>query len=161
MKLLVRAVRAVLDFIDPPLTITDVLGPNPLADAEEQQDTWDANDLKCRCFAAGWEDQLHDAVYNNDDDDELAPPPASHGGAHPAGTAPTPSSGAVPAGTPLHPAVILSRTLRDLGFPIPAAASECLALELSHYWQLTPKSKNGPGGLLQQHRGQPTDREER
>jgi hypothetical protein len=45
----------------------------------------------------------------------------------------------VPAGAPLHPAVIISRTFRELGVAVPAAAAEAVAIELTHFYDLTPK----------------------
>ena len=124
-----------------PLPQTD--RPHWLAVAEQSRDTWESGELPntdcLECFPEGWEQQLHDAVaFDDDDTPEPAPRPASarRGGAEPAGTGPL---SPVPAGAPLHPAVIISRTFRACGVAVPAAAAEIVALELTHHYNLTPK----------------------
>lgn len=139
MKLLARLADRILNHLAP-LPIGEPTD-EWLADIEAGIDTWDVS--QCRqCFPNGWEDQLHDAVAVVDDDTpDPAPRPASassRGGAEPAGTGPL---SPVPAGAPPHPAVVLSRTLRDIGFAIPAAAAEILAIELTNFYNLTPKKK--------------------
>jgi hypothetical protein len=110
-----------------------------LAAAEQSRDSWEKGELNN--FPPGWQDQLHDAVAFNDDDDTLDPSPrpasaSSRGGADPAGTGPL---SPVPAGAPLHPAVIISRTFRQCGVAVPAAAAEIVAIELTNFYNLTPK----------------------
>ncbi len=116
-----------------------------LAAAEQFRDSWEKGELTVdclQCFPEGWQDKLHDAVaFNDDDDDTLDPSPrpasvSRRGGADPAGTGPL---SPVPAGAPLHPAVIISRTFRDCGVAVPAAAAEIVAIELTHFYNLTPK----------------------
>jgi hypothetical protein len=111
-----------------------------LAFAEASREVWETGELKTT-FPEGWEDQLHDAVFDIEDDTpDPAPRPASassRGGAEPAGTGPL---SPVPAGAPpLHPAVIISRTFREVGVAVPAAAAEIVAIELTHFYDLTPR----------------------
>lgn len=109
---------------------------NWLAVAEAARDTWEKgelNNLDCPvCFPDGWEDLVHDSVCTDDTPDP-APRPASsrRGGAEPAGTGPL---SPVPAGAP-HPALALTRALRDLGVAIPTA----VAVELTQFFNLTKK----------------------
>lgn len=135
MKLIAEFAHRLLNLLAPPSRITPNTGW--LAFAEASREVWETGELKTT-FPEGWEDQLHDAVYDVDDDTlDPAPRPASaRGGAEPAGTGP---SFPVPAGQPLHPAVIISRTFRQCGVAVPAAAAEIVALELTHFYNLTPK----------------------
>jgi hypothetical protein len=136
----IRAVAAaadrLLNLLAPPTRITPNTGW--LAFAEASREVWETGELKTT-FPEGWEDQLHDAVFDIDDDTpDPAPRPASassRGGAEPAGTGPL---SPVPAGAP-HPSLIISRIMRDLGVAVPAVAAEAAALELTHFYNLTPK----------------------
>jgi hypothetical protein len=140
----IRAVAAVADrllnLLAPPTRITP--SPGWLSFAEQSREVWEKGELNTAdcpgCFPEGWEDQLHDAVYDIDDDtlDPAPRPASSRGGAEPAGTGPL---SPVPAGAPLHPAVIISRTFRELGVAVPAAAAEAVAIELTHFYDLTTK----------------------
>ena len=138
---MIRAVAAVADrllnLLAPPSRITP--SPGWLAFAEASREVWETGELKAT-FPEGWEDQLHDAVFDIEDDTlDPAPRPASarRGGAEPAGTGPL---SPVPAGAPpLHPAVIISRTFREVGVAVPAAAAEIVAIELTHFYDLTPR----------------------
>jgi hypothetical protein len=143
----IRAVAAaadrLLNLLSPPTRITP--SPGWLAFAEQSREVWENGELTnvdcLQCFPEGWEEKLHDAVYDVDDDTpDPAPRPASassRGGAEPAGTGPL---SPVPAGAPpLHPAVIISRTFRELGVAVPAAAAEAVAIELTHFYDLTTK----------------------
>ncbi len=137
---MIRAVAAaadrLLNLLAPPTRITPNTGW--LAFAEASREVWETGELKTT-FPEGWEDQLHDAVFDIDDDTpDPAPRPASassRGGAEPAGTGPL---SPVPAGAP-HPSLIISRIMRDLGVAVPAVAAEAAALELTHFYNLTPK----------------------
>ena len=136
---MIRAVAAVADrllnLLAPPSRITP--SPGWLAFAEASREVWETGELKAT-FPEGWEDQLHDAVFDIEDDTpDPAPRPAnaSRGGAEPAGTGPL---SPVPAGAP-HPSLIISRIMRDLGVAVPAVAAEAAALELTHFYNLTPK----------------------
>jgi hypothetical protein len=137
----IRAVAAVADrllnLLAPPSRITPNTGW--LAFAEASREVWETGELKAT-FPEGWEDLIHDPVCVEDDDDTLDPAPrpatARRGGAEPAGTGPL---SPVPAGAPLHPAVIISRTFRELGVAVPAAAAEAVAIELTHFYDLTTK----------------------
>ena len=145
---MIRAVAAaaerLLNLLTPPRRMTP--SPGWLAFAEQSREVWENGELTVdclQCFPEGWQDQLHDAVYDVDDDTpDPAPRPASassRGGAEPAGTGPL---SPVPAGAPpLHPAVIISRTFREVGVAVPAAAAEIVAIELTHFYDLTPKQK--------------------
>jgi hypothetical protein len=135
----IRAVAAAADrlinLLAPPSRITP--SPGWLAFAEASREVWETGELKAT-FPEGWEDQLHDAVFDIEDDTpDPAPRPAnaSRGGAEPAGTGPL---SPVPAGAP-HPSLIISRIMRDLGVAVPAVAAEAAALELTHFYNLTPK----------------------
>ncbi len=138
---MIRAVAAVADrllnLLAPPSRITPNTGW--LAFAEASREVWETGELKAT-FPEGWEDLIHDPVCVEDDDDTLDPAPrpatARRGGAEPAGTGPL---SPVPAGAPLHPAVIISRTFRELGVAVPAAAAEAVAIELTHFYDLTTK----------------------
>ena len=139
---MIRAVAAVaerlLTLLAPPSRITPNTGW--LAFAEASREVWETGELKAT-FPEGWEDLIHDPVCVEDDDTlDPAPRPASassRGGAEPAGTGPL---SPVPAGAPpLHPAVIISRTFREVGVAVPAAAAEIVAIELTHFYDLTPK----------------------
>jgi hypothetical protein len=140
---MIRAVAAVADrllnLLAPPTRITPNTGW--LAFAEASREVWETGELKAT-FPEGWEDLIHDPVCVEDDDTpDPAPRPAnaSRGGAEPAGTGPL---SPVPAGAPpLHPAVIISRTFREVGVAVPAAAAEIVAIELTHFYDLTPKQK--------------------
>ncbi len=136
---MIRAVAAAADrlinLLAPPSRITP--SPGWLAFAEASREVWETGELKAT-FPEGWEDQLHDAVFDIEDDTpDPAPRPAnaSRGGAEPAGTGPL---SPVPAGAP-HPSLIISRIMRDLGVAVPAVAAEAAALELTHFYNLTPK----------------------
>jgi hypothetical protein len=136
---MIRAVAAaadrLLNLLAPPTRITPNTGW--LAFAEASREVWETGELKAT-FPEGWEDQLHDAVFDIEDDTpDPAPRPAnaSRGGAEPAGTGPL---SPVPAGAP-HPSLIISRIMRDLGVAVPAVAAEAAALELTHFYNLTPK----------------------
>ncbi len=138
---MIRAVAAVADrllnLLAPPSRITPNTGW--LAFAEASREVWETGELKTT-FPEGWEDLIHDPVCVEDDDTpDPAPRPAnaSRGGAEPAGTGPL---SPVPAGAPpLHPAVIISRTFREVGVAVPAAAAEIVAIELTHFYDLTPR----------------------
>jgi hypothetical protein len=138
---MIRAVAAaadrLLNLLAPPTRITPNTGW--LAFAEASREVWETGELKAT-FPEGWEDLIHDPVCVEDDDEPLDPAPrpasARRGGAEPAGTGPL---SPVPAGAPLHPAVIISRTFRELGVAVPAAAAEAVAIELTHNYDLTPK----------------------
>jgi hypothetical protein len=140
---MIRAVAAaaerLLNLLTPPRRMTP--SPGWLAFAEQSREVWENGELTVdclQCFPEGWQDQLHDAVYDVDDDTlDPAPRPAnaSRGGAEPAGTGPL---SPVPAGAP-HPSLIISRIMRDLGVAVPAVAAEAAALELTHFYNLTPK----------------------
>jgi hypothetical protein len=143
MKLIAVLADKLLNWFAPP--ITDVLAFNTLSTAEADREAWEKFELTfnaCRdCFPEGWEDLIHDPVCVEDDDTpDPAPRPASassRGGAEPAGTGPL---SPVPAGAPpLHPAVIISRTFREVGVAVPAAAAEIVAIELTHFYDLTPR----------------------
>ncbi len=136
---MIRAVAAVADrllnLLAPPRRITPNTGW--LAFAEASREVWETGELKTT-FPEGWEDLIHDPVCVEDDDTlDPAPRPAnaSRGGAEPAGTGPL---SPVPAGAP-HPSLIISRIMRDLGVAVPAVAAEAAALELTHFYNLTPK----------------------
>jgi hypothetical protein len=140
MKLFAALADRLLNRIAP-LPQTD--RPHWLAVAEQSRDTWEADELPntdcLQCFPEGWEEKLHDAVaFDDDDTQEPAPRPAEarRGGAEPAGTGPL---SPVPAGAPLHPAVVIARSLRESGFGIPAAAAEFAAHDLTKFYNLTPK----------------------
>jgi hypothetical protein len=135
----IRAVAAAADrlinLLAPPSRITP--SPGWLAFAEASREVWETGELKAT-FPEGWEDQLHDAVFDIEDDTpDPAPRPAnaSRGGAEPAGTGPL---SPVPAGAP-HPSLIISRIMREIGVAVPAVAAEAAALELTHFYNLTPK----------------------
>ncbi len=136
---MIRAVAAAADrlinLLAPPSRITP--SPGWLAFAEASREVWETGELKAT-FPEGWEDQLHDAVFDIEDDTpDPAPRPAnaSRGGAEPAGTGPL---SPVPAGAP-HPSLIISRIMREIGVAVPAVAAEAAALELTHFYNLTPK----------------------
>jgi hypothetical protein len=135
----IRAVAAVADrllnLLAPPRRITPNTGW--LAFAEASREVWETGELKTT-FPEGWEDLIHDPVCVEDDDTpDPAPRPAnaSRGGAEPAGTGPL---SPVPAGAP-HPSLIISRIMREIGVAVPAVAAEAAALELTHFYNLTPK----------------------
>jgi hypothetical protein len=135
MKLIAEFAHRLLNLLAPPRRITPNTGW--LAFAEASREVWETGELKTT-FPEGWEEKLHDAVYDVDDDTpDPAPRPAnaSRGGAEPAGTGPL---SPVPAGAP-HPSLIISRIMRDLGVAVPAVAAEAAALELTHFYNLTPK----------------------
>jgi hypothetical protein len=136
MKLIAEFAHRLLNLLAPPRRITPNTGW--LAFAEASREVWETGELKTT-FPEGWEDLIHDPVCVEDDDTlDPAPRPASarRGGAEPAGTGPL---SPVPAGAPLHPAVIISRTFREVGVAVPAAAAEIVAIELTHFYDLTPK----------------------
>jgi hypothetical protein len=139
MKLIAEFAHRLLNLLAPPRRITPNTGW--LAFAEASREVWETGELKTT-FPEGWEDLIHDPVCVEDDDTpDPAPRPAnaSRGGAEPAGTGPL---SPVPAGAPpLHPAVIISRTFREVGVAVPAAAAEIVAIELTHFYDLTPKQK--------------------
>jgi hypothetical protein len=136
MKLIAEFAHRLLNLLAPPRRITPNTGW--LAFAEASREVWETGELKTT-FPEGWEDLIHDPVCVEDDDTpDPAPRPASRrGGAEPAGTGPL---SPVPAGAPpLHPAVIISRTFREVGVAVPAAAAEIVAIELTHFYNLTPR----------------------
>lgn len=135
MKFLAALVDRLLNRIAP---LPQADRPHWLAVAEQSRDTWESGELCLECFPEGWEQQLHDAVAFADDDDtpEPAPRPANRGGAEPAGTG---YLSPVPAGAPPHPAVLISRTFRELGVAVPPAAAKIVAIELTKFYNLTPK----------------------
>jgi hypothetical protein len=136
MKLIAEFAHRLLNLLAPPRRITPNTGW--LAFAEASREVWETGELKTT-FPEGWEDLIHDPVCVEDDDTpDPAPRPASRrGGAEPAGTGPL---SPVPAGAPpLHPAVIISRTFREVGVAVPAAAAEIVAIELTHFYDLTPR----------------------
>ena len=135
MKLIAEFAHRLLNLLAPPRRITPNTGW--LAFAEASREVWETGELKTT-FPEGWEDLIHDPVCVEDDDTpDPAPRPAnaSRGGAEPAGTGPL---SPVPAGAP-HPSLIISRIMRDLGVAVPAVAAEAAALELTHFYNLTPK----------------------
>jgi hypothetical protein len=135
MKTIAVLADRLLNLLAPPRRMTP--SPGWLAFAEASREVWETGELKTT-FPEGWEDLIHDPVCVEDDDtlDPAPRPASSRGGAEPAGTGPL---SPVPAGAPLHPAVIISRTFREVGVAVPAAAAEIVAIELTHFYDLTPK----------------------
>ena len=88
-----------------------------------------------QCFPEGWEEQVHDAVY---EDDELwAASQRKDSAPIPPGAAP---ADAVPPSVGRHsPAQVISRTLRDLRVPGAHLIADSVALDLSHHFDFTHK----------------------
>lgn len=134
---MIRAVAAaadrLLNLLAPPSRITP--SPGWLSFAEQSREVWEKGELNTAdcpgCFPEGWEDLVHDSVCTDDTPDPAPRPASSRGGAEPAGTGPL---SPVPAGAP-HPALALTRALRDLGVAIPTA----VAVELTQFFNLTKK----------------------
>ena len=158
MKCLAKLLDSILNRLAP---LPD-LGSDWLADYEAEEEStspgalyraavrrrWETAPVDVDCpgcdalFPEGWEDQLHDACADCDDEDS-APRPAPAGADENPGRSglrgtPTDTAPPVSVGT-LHPAVVISRTLRAMGVAVPAVAAESAARELHQFFDITPK----------------------